>query len=90
MKCRIIINRHKSLFNRKNYGVLPEEPTISLVTSKGREYAYQVELTGRWVLKQDYEKSPCSGAHIWLEGKRKNVRVIERKSKRYEKEVDFF
>ena len=28
-----------------------------------------------WVLKQDFEKSPCPGATVWLEGERECVDI---------------
>lgn len=64
---RVIINRQKAAFNRKNKEVLPEEPTISIHRGREIDYAYAIRLSGDWVLKQDYAHSPCSGAHIWLE-----------------------
>lgn len=73
-KCQIIVNRQKAAFNRKHKN-LPEEPTLSIHTGSEIEYAYAVELTGKWVLKQDYDNSPCSGAHIWLEGLRENLKI---------------
>lgn len=73
-KCQIIVNRAKAAFNRKHRN-LPEEPTLSIHTGSKIEYAFAVELTGTWILKQDYEHSPCSGAHIWLEGDRENLEI---------------
>lgn len=73
-KCQIIVNRQKAAFNRKHRH-LPEEPTLSIHTGSQVEYAFAVELSGTWVLKQDYDNSPCSGAHIWLEGDRDNLRI---------------
>ena len=64
---RIIINRQKAAFNRKQKGILPEEPTISIHDGNDVHYAYGVNLTGNWKIVQDYANSPCSGAHIWLE-----------------------
>lgn len=75
MKCQVIINRQKAAFNRKNKH-MPEEATISIHSGGKVEYAYAVRLLGDdWILKQDYANSPCSGAHIWLEGERENLQI---------------
>lgn len=74
MKCQVIINRQKAAFNRKNTH-MPEEATISIHSGGQVEYAYAVLLTGEWILKQDYANSPCSGAHIWLEGDRQDLQI---------------
>lgn len=73
-KCQVIINRQKAAFNRKHTH-MPEEATISIHTGSTIEYAYAIELTGAWILKQDYANSPCSGAHIWLEGDRDDLEI---------------
>ena len=78
LKTRIIINRHNVRHNQKNSLSNSESrPCISIQTSRGTEYAKEVRLEGVWILKQDFEKSPCSGATIWLEGIRENVSIIE-------------
>ena len=64
---KLIINRQKAAFNRKHKGVLPEEPTISIHVGRQIDYAYAVVLGGDWVIKQDYARSPCSGAHIHIQ-----------------------
>ena len=64
---KLIINRQKAAFNRKHKGVLPEEPTISIHVGSQIDYAYAVVLGGDWVIKQDYARSPCSGAHIQMQ-----------------------
>ena len=77
-KCQVIINRQKAAFNRKHKH-MPEEPTISIHSGSEIEYAFAVKLTGEWILKQDYANSPCSGAHIWLEGQRENLEITHTK-----------
>ena len=64
---KLIINRQKAQFNRKHHGTLPEEPTISIHSGGEIDYAYAVKLSGDWTLQQNYDHSPCGGAHIWLE-----------------------
>ena len=63
---KIIINRQKAAFNRKHRGKLPEEPTISIHTGSEIDYAFAVDLIGKWTLQQNYDTSPCGGAHIWI------------------------
>ena len=80
--CKIIINRQKAAENRKYKDLpadkrIPEAPTISIHSGSKIEYAYRVKLTGEWILKQDYANSPCSGAHIWLEGHRDGVEIMD-------------
>lgn len=70
---RIIINRQKASYNRKQKDKLPnernmEEATISVHNGNDVDYGYGVTLKGEWKIVQDYANSPCSGAHIWLEG----------------------
>ena len=81
MKTRIIINRHIVAKNRKHIkeGGSNEtcEPTISIQTYKEIQYAKHVKLSNEWQLIQDMEKSPCSGATIWLEGEHTNMEIIE-------------
>ena len=75
-KIRIIINRQKAAHNRKFKARLPEEPTISIHDGNEIDYAYGVQLTGEWNIIQDYAKSPCSGAHIWLESVNTNSEYV--------------
>ena len=65
---RIIVNRQKAAHNRKFKERLPEEPTLSIHRGSEIDYAFGVKLTGEWNIVQDYANSPCSGAHIWIEG----------------------
>ena len=81
MKTRIIINRHLVAKNKK---IIKEggnnkncHPCISIQTYKNTQYAKRIKFTGEWELIQNMEKSPCSGATIWLEGSDKNVEVLE-------------
>ncbi len=65
---KLIINRQKPAANYKYRGKLPEEPTISIHRGGGEiDCAYAVKLSGDWILQQNYDVSPCGGAHIWLE-----------------------
>ena len=64
---KLIINRQRASDNRKYKGKLPEQPTISIHTGGEIDYAYAVKLTGDWILQQNYDVSPCGGAHIWIE-----------------------
>ena len=73
MIARIIVNRHTVAANTKT-GL--NEPCISVRTSRDVEYAREIELHGTWILKQDFENSPCSGARIWLEGKREDLVIL--------------
>ena len=73
-KCRIIANRHIAKSNAKHN---VDAPCIS-IHSQGRvEYAKAIEMMGKWTLEQDFTgHSPCSGARVWLEGVRENVKII--------------
>ena len=64
---KLIINRQKASENRKYRGKLPEVATISIHSGGTIDYAYAVKLSGDWILQQNYDTSPCGGAHIWLE-----------------------
>lgn len=72
--CRIIVNRHKVAQNKK-HGT--DEPCISVRTYNTTEYAKRVRLSGDWELKQNFESPLCSGATIYIEGKRENLEIIE-------------
>ena len=73
-KCRIIVNRHIVKSNAKH----GQDDACLSIHAQGRvEYAKSVELSGKWVLQQDFTgKSPCSGARVWLEGKREDVEIV--------------
>ena len=73
MIARVIVNRH---IVKKNAKEGADEPCLSIRTSKGVEYAKEVILEKDWILKQDFINSPCSGARVWLEGKRENLEII--------------
>ena len=72
MKCRIYINRHTIAANKKHG---ESEPPIAVRTYKGVEYAQDMVLTGEWRLKYDAPNAICSGATVWLEGKREDVKI---------------
>ena len=55
-KGQIIINRQKAVFNSKHRH-LPEELMLSIYSGGGVEYAFAIEVTGTWILKQDSENS---------------------------------
>lgn len=80
MKTRIIINRHNVAKNKNEIAQGGDNdtciPCISIQTYKETQYAKKIRLTGEWDLKQDFEKSPCSGATIWLEGDHRDVEVL--------------
>ena len=72
MKARVIVNRHIVKQNKKDG---EDRPCISIKTYKGTEYAKEVILKDSWILKQDFENPPCSGATIWLEGEYENITI---------------
>ena len=86
-KAIIVINRHKVKLNKKHN---KDDPCISIRTYNKIEYAREIELIrpecetekeqkeNAWILKQDFNNPVCSGATIWLEGKRENVRIIRK------------
>ena len=86
---RIIINRQKATYNRKQKEKMPadrntEEATISIHDGGNVDYAYGIRLGGQWNIVQDYANSPCSGAHIWLESTPSSTYEITHRNPRSE------
>ena len=75
MKATIIVNRRVLARNQKTG---EREPAISIRTYKGVEYAKEIQLTGdSWRLIQDDDKPICSGARVWIVGKRENLKIVK-------------
>ena len=64
MKTRIHVNQH---IIRKNYKNNENEPVLTCKTSKGNEYAHEVEILGPSKIIYSPEKPLSCGAKVWIE-----------------------
>ena len=74
-KCRLVVNRHAVAKNKK-HGT--DDPVISIRTYNSTEYAKRIRLLGNgWILEQNFENPLCSGATVYLVGRRDKLEILE-------------